>query len=161
MIECNKITEIYKGHYQMILDFPDINDLYKIININYKYIWIYDYIESPHKWSSFKGGIYGISLKEDDILARNIKMELLYKTEDFLKIIPSISRSVKLIQTNIEPPYYLDLSKLNGVKKYNLLKEKADYLFDIDMPKASDYTPIISQSKEYLENLIKKFTYNN
>lgn len=158
MIECNKITEIYKGHYQVILNFPEIADLNKIIDKDYEYVWVYDHLENANKWVEYKHSKFGILEESYFALARNFKMELLIKTADFLNEIKNISQSVKLIQTNIEPPYYLDLDKLKGASKYNLLKEKVDYLFDIDIPAATDYAPIISPNKKYLESLIKKLS---
>ena len=156
MVEPNKITEIYKGHYQLILDFPDKSELYKIIDIEYKYVWIFNHIEDAVEWSLYKHSLFGKFCDKTKIKARNIKMDALIETEDFFQFIPSISSTIKIIQTNIEPPYYLNLDNLSGKSRYDLLKSKIDYLFELDMPGAIDYSPIVSPNKEYLEKLLIK-----
>ena len=156
MEEPNKITEIYKGHYQLILDFPDKSELYKIIDIEYKYVWIFNHIEDAVEWSLYKHSLFGMFCDKTKIQARNIKMDALIETEDFFQFIPSISSTIKIIQTNIEPPYYLNLDNLSGKSRYDLLKSKIDYLFELDMPGAIDYSPIVSPNKEYLEKLLIK-----
>ena len=46
MVTTNKIIDIYDGHFQLILDFPDKSVLYKIIDTNYKYVWLFDHVEN-------------------------------------------------------------------------------------------------------------------
>lgn len=158
MVECNKIIELYKGHFQIILDFPEKSDLYKIIDKSYKYVWLFDHIEDSIEWCDYKHSIFGLFDNTVNIKARNIKMEVLLTTEDFLKYIPLISQTVKIIQTNIEPPYYLNLENLKGKAKYDLLKSKIDYLYELEMPGATDYSPIVSPRRDYLENLQSLFS---
>ncbi|MEZ4919227.1 MAG: hypothetical protein R2792_08985 [Saprospiraceae bacterium] len=86
-----------------------------------------------------------------------MKLELLIPTDMFLKLIPSISQTVKIIQTNTEPPYFLNLENIHGKTRYNLLKKHLDYLFELDMPGASDYSPIISPNKAFLETIRAAF----
>ena len=83
-------------------------------------------------------------------------MEFLLNTSDFLDLIPQIHQTVRIIQTNIVPPYYLNIKNLSEKGKYNLLKSKIDYLFELEMPGTIDYAPIISPNINYLENLIAK-----
>jgi hypothetical protein len=155
MVECNKIIELYKGHFQLILDFPDKSVLNKIIDRRYKFVWLFEHIEDAIEWSEYSHSLYGIFDDTVRIRTRNIKMEVLINTEDFLKYVPSISQSLKIIQTNIEPPYYLNLENLYGKGRYDLLKSKIDYLFELEIPGATDYSPIISPNREYLESLLK------
>jgi hypothetical protein len=154
MLEYNKISEIYSGHYQLILDLPNKNELFKIIDLRYKYVWIIDHIENAIEWSKYKHSLFGAFMNENKINARNINMEVLIETEDFLNYIPLITQSIKIIQTNIEPPYYMNLNKLYGKSKYDLLKSKINYLYELDMPGAVDYSQIISSNKDYLERLL-------
>lgn len=156
MIECNTIKELYKGHYQLILDFPEKEELYKIIDLSYRYVWMINHIENSIEWSEYKHSLFGSFKTENKIQARNIKMDVLIETEVFLKYVPLIAQSITIIQTNIEPPYYLNLDNLSGKSKYDLLKSKIDYLFELDMPGAIDYSQIISPNREYLENLLDR-----
>lgn len=150
----NQIHELFKGHYQVILDFPDKIDLYKIIDKSYKFVWGFEHIENAVEWSEYKHSLYGIFNEKTPVLARNIKMEFLLETEDFINYIPSMSQTIRIIQTNIEPPYYLNLDNLRGKGRYDLLKSKVDYLFELEMPGASDYSTIISPNREYLEMIL-------
>jgi hypothetical protein len=61
---------------------------------------------------------------------------------------------VTLIQINKMPPYFLDLKRLNGKTRYDLLKRECDFLFEIDLPSAVDYGTLISTNKDYLADLL-------
>jgi hypothetical protein len=155
MVTTNKIIDIYDGHFQLILDFPDKSVLYKIIDTNYKYVWLFDHVENGVEWSDYSHSIFGVVDDSVNARGRNIKMELLFNTSDFIKYIPQIRSSIKIIQTNIEPPYYLDMSKFTGKSKYDLLKSRIDYLFEFEMPGAIDFSPIISPNRAYLEKILQ------
>jgi hypothetical protein len=156
-INTNVIEEIYKGHYQVILDFPTANDLGRIISSTHKYIWGVEHNEGRTAWSKYEGLLYGVKSKGEIVFARNIKMEFLIEVKDFLSLIPHIHQTVKIIQTNDIPPSYINIESLKGKSKYDLLKEKVDYLFEIDIPGSADYAPIVSPSVDYLNNVIKQF----
>ena len=156
-METNKITEIYKGHFQVILDFPTQNDLYKIINNDYKYIWGIEHNEIRSSWKDYDFTLFDSKSPSNFCMARNIEMEFIIETVDFLKIIPSINQTIKIIQTNIIPPSYINLKQLNGKGKYDLLKNKVDYLFELELPGAVDYAPLISPNIDFLETVIKRF----
>ena len=156
-METNKITEIYKGHFQVILDFPTQNDLYKIINNDYKYIWGIEHNEIRSSWKDYDFTLFDSKSPSNFCMARNIEMEFIIETVDFLKIIPSINQTIKIIQTNIIPPSYINLKQLNGKGKYDLLKNKVDYLFELELPGAVDYAPLISPNIDFLETVMKQF----
>lgn len=157
MIETNKIIEVYQGHYQVILDFPEPSDLTKIIDISHRYVWGISHHEISVEWAKYNYSLYGENIDSCNIMARNIEMEYLIETSDFLNLTPFINQTINIIQTNIIPPYYLDLKRLSGYAKYSLLKQKVDYLFELEMPGAIDYASIISPHKIFLENVIGKF----
>jgi hypothetical protein len=157
MVETNKITELYDGHFQLILDSPDKLALYKIIDPSYRYVWMFEHQENKVEWGDYKHSLFGVFDDTSRIRARNMKMESLVPTDIFLKLIPSISQTIKIIQTNTAPPYFLNLENIHGKTRYNLLKKHLDYLFELDMPGASDYTPIISPNKAFLETIRAAF----
>lgn len=158
MVEVNKIQEIYKGHFQVILDFPTPNDLNKILDTSYKYVWGIEHNEKRTLWSQYSDTLFGVNLKDCPVLVRNMALEYLLPTEAFIDLIPTIKQKAKIIQTNEMPPYFLDLKKLEGKKKYDMLKNTIDYLFEIEIPGASDYAPIISPDVRFLEKVVKSFT---
>lgn len=158
MIEINKIKEIYKGHYQVILNFPSSNDLLKILDTSYKYVWNIEHIENSIEWEKYDYYLYNKRIKSHSIFARNIEMEYLMETSDFLQFIPNIHQTIKIIQTNAIPPDYLNIKQLTGKRKYDLLQNKIDYLFELEMPGAVDFAPIISPNIKFLENVIRKFS---
>ena len=156
MIETNKIKEIYKGHYQVILDFPEPKDLFKIVDVSYKYIWSIGHYESSVIWSKYNFLLYGQKTDSIKVKARNIEMEYLIDSSEFLKLSPYINQTLHIIQTNEIPPSYMNIKNLSGKGRYDLLKSKIDYLFELEMPGATDYAPLISPNIEFLNDVIKK-----
>lgn len=154
--EVNKITEIFKGHFQVILNFLTQKDLINIVDLSYKYIWGFDHIENPITWGEYNYTLYGGKCNKENVRVRNIHMEYLIDTSSFVQLIPSIHQTVRIIQTNIVPPTYLDLNKLKGKSKYDLLKNKIDYLFELEMPGAADFAPIVSPNINFLISVIEK-----
>lgn len=157
-METNKIIEIHKGHFQVILDFPTPNDLYKIIDNDYKYIWGVEHNEIRSSWENYDFTLFDLKLHNTFLMARNIEMEFIVETSTFIKLIPTINQTIKIVQTNSIPPPYLDLKKLSGKSKYDLLKNKIDYLFELELIGAVDYSPLISPNIQFLEGVIKKIT---
>lgn len=155
-IEINRIKEIYKGHYAAILDFPTTDILYLLLNNSYKYVWVIDYKWNACTWNSTSFCLFENNMS--DVKVRNVKMDFLLETSEFLKLIPHINTNLHLIQVNNIPPYYLDIKRINGKVKYELLKKEADYLFEIELPYNSDYTEIISSDIRFLERVISSLT---
>jgi hypothetical protein len=161
MIETNVIKEIFKGHYQVILDFPSQSDLIKIIDKSYKYVWGFEHLENSVEWEKYDYFLYGRKIDSGTVFARNMDMEYLVETSCFIDLIPYVHQTIKIIQTNIIPPYYVDLKRLSGKEKYDLLKSKVDYLFELEMPGAIDYASLISPNIHFLENVIDRFNKDN
>lgn len=155
MVETNKIIELFEGHYQVILDLPEKPDLLKIIDLSFQYVWIFGHTENEVEWSDYKHSLYGVFDDLSEVKMRNAKMEVLLKSEMFFKYIPYISQTVKIVQTNIIPPYYLNLDSLDGKSRYDLLRSKVDYLFELVIPGAIDYSRIVSPDKKFLERILK------
>ena len=83
-------------------------------------------------------------------------MEYLMRTEDFCKILPTLKHTdFHLIQTNIIPPYYLDVNRIKGKTLYDLLKRDTDYHFLLEEV-TQEYISIISPHKELLERILDK-----
>jgi len=155
MVEVNKINEIYSGHYQVILDFPSPGVLNNILDSSYNYVWGFQHNEIRSSWEKYEYTLFGQKGFEKGF-ARNVQMEFLIDTKSFLKLIPNIKQTVHLVQTNVLPPHYVDLNRLSGQKKYALLKDKVDYLLEIEIPGAADYAPLVSPNLSYLEMLIER-----
>jgi len=157
MVNYNKINQLYDGHYQVILDFTSKLDIINIIDSSYKYVWGINHIENSVDWAKYNHTLFEQKISEHDIKARNIQMEFLISTDEFVKLIPYINQTITIIQTNKKPPYFLNINRLKGKGKYDLLKKEIDYLFELDVPGASDYISIISPNLEFLESIIDKF----
>ena len=155
MMEVNQIKELFKGHYQVILDFPTPTFLKSIIDDSYKFIWGIEHNEGGCEWEKYDHTIYGVS-KNSNVLCRNIFMEYLIETQYFSDYIKHINQTVKITQINNIPPPYFDVLKLKGKSKYDLYKEKLNYKFEIEIPGATDYAQIISPDISFLEEVIKK-----
>ena len=73
--------------------------------------------------------------------------------------IPETNANLHILQVNNLPPYYLDLNRLEGKTRYDLLKKETDYLFEVNLPfsgVSSDYTEIVSPSLSFLNKLLKE-----
>ncbi|MGB1204515.1 MAG: hypothetical protein ACPG5B_02645 [Chitinophagales bacterium] len=153
-MQTNEIIELYKGHYLVILDFPTALDLKHIIEPNYKFVWCVEHHENTNNWSSFEHTLYNMKADAQTLYVRNIEMEYIMDTASFLNLLPHIRQTVKIIQTNMMPPYFMDLKRLKEKGKYDLLREKLDYLFEIEIVGATDYARLISPDKQFLERVI-------
>lgn len=156
----NTIKEIFPGQFQIILDFATVNFLNFAISDLYKYVWVYSHKTSKSlEWDSY----YLPLFKNDDnkkVFARNISFDFCMKTEDFKEILPHIGPGIKLSQINILPKYYLNPETVTGKTRYDLLKNECDYLFEIDIPAATDYGTLISSDREYLQSLLDNENIN-
>ena len=159
MVETNVISEIYPGHYFVILDWPTAKDLVKILDINCKYVWVLEHEEYCVSWEQYNDKLYGTSVEPNAVMVRNAQMEYLVETEFFIaNILPRVKRTIHLIQTNTIPPYYLKLERFEGKSKYNMLKNTIDYRLEIEIPGATDYAPLWSQDKAFLEDVVQRMT---
>lgn len=75
-------------------------------------------------------------------------------TDEFKTIMSGWKGEIHLIQINELPPQYLDLERITGNRRYEILKSECDYLFEVDIPSATDYGILISPDKEYLQSLL-------
>jgi len=157
MVNCNEITKLYEGHYQLILDFHSKLDIIKILDTSCKYVWGINHIENSVNWATYNHTLYECEIDNSEILVRNIQMEYIISTEEFINVIPLIKQKINIVQTNIVPPYYLNLNRLNGKGKYDLLKKEINYLFELDVPGASDYITIVSPNIDFLQSINEKF----
>ena len=58
------------------------------------------------------------------------------------------------------PPDYLDLTRIKGHQRYQILVNECDYLFDLEIPSATDYGTLISSKLDYMEGLIESKQIN-
>ncbi|NDP22426.1 MAG: hypothetical protein GZ091_15280 [Paludibacter sp.] len=158
MVNCNEITILYEGHYQLILDFNSKLDIIKILDTSYIYVWGINHVEDSVNWATYNHTLYEHKTDDYGIQVRNIQMEFLIKTQDFVNFIPFIKQTINIIQTNKVPPYYLNLNRLKGKGKYDLLKKEINYLFELEVPGASDYITIISPDIDFLKSIKDKFS---
>lgn len=156
MIQTNSITEIFPGHYQVILDFPSSSDLIHILDSSYKYVWGIKHQEFLSTWKPYQYTLFGQFIDSKEFYARNMEMEFILDTSSFLDIIPNINQTIQIIQTNILPPHYINLSRLQGKQKYDLLKSKLSYRLEIEIPGATDYSPLTSPDILLLKRIINK-----
>lgn len=157
MIETHKIQPVFGEHFQLILDFPEPKDLIKILDPSYKYVWGIEHNEGRSSWLEYQHTLFGILALGETCLARQIKMEFLIETATFIGLLPNIKQTIKIVQTNIVPPPYLNLESFKGAKRYDMLKKEVDYLFELEMPGATDYTSIISPNRVLLEKVVAAF----
>ncbi len=93
-------------------------------------------------------------------LARHITWYLIMPTSAFKELLSKLTPSITLVQLNVLPKYYLDLGKVKGKTRYELLSKECDYLFEIDLPSATDYGTLVSSNKDWLESLLNNKAIN-
>jgi hypothetical protein len=149
----NTIKEIYPGTYQIILDFASNKFIDHIIRDTHKFIWVHDYeLKSSNTWTKFQLPISNNSQRI--VQARQLKYDFIIGTNEYEEVKNEMPNGVTLLQINGQPPDFLDLGKIKGKTKYDLLKRECDYLFEIDLPSAVDYGTLVSSNVDYLTDLL-------
>ncbi len=158
----NTVKEIYPGVYQIILDFASNKFIEFILRAEYELIWIHDF--EPKNISSWNKYNMPISTRlSKNVAARHISYDFIIKTAEFEEIKKEIPNGITLIQIKNKPPEFLDLKRLKGKTRYDILKKECDYLFELDLPSAVDYGTLISSNENYLIELLNdsKIDWNN
>lgn len=152
-----EIKEIYSGHYFMILDMLDIYDVLKIISNDYRYLWFYDMEAYSVNWDKVDITHYDNPLK--DIWIRNMSFECIVETFRINEVLNMLNCGISLVQLNELPPPYIRMSKttMSEQTKYEQLS-KLGYLFNLYIPRPSDYGWIICSSLEYMQKIVEILT---
>ena len=159
----NCIKETSYGRYRIILNFATTDILPYLIQDNYKYIWVHNHTTGKgFEWEEFNLPINDNSINIKT-LAKSLTFDFILTTDKFKSIMTNWKKGIELIQMNNIPPYYFDLNRIKGNKRYEILQNECDYLFELDIPSATDYGTLISSNKEYLQSLIDnpKINWNN
>ena len=156
----NCIRETAPGRYRIILDFATTNILPFLIRDNYNYIWVHNHTTGKgFDWEEFK-----LPIKDNSVniktLARSLTFDFILTTDEFKNIMSDWKGGIELIQMNNIPPYYHDLNIVKGKKRYEILEKECDYLFEVDIPSATDYGTLISPNREYLQSLLDNSEIN-
>jgi hypothetical protein len=150
----NTIKEIFPGQFQIILDFATSAIVPYILSNEYKYVWVYNHTLQNHfSWEKHSLPLFDSQTKFE-VLARHIQFDFIMPTEEFRQVIPQLSSGITLIQFNNQPKDYLDLSRIKGKMRYELLKKECNYLFELQIPSATDYGTIVSSDRSYLQSLL-------
>jgi hypothetical protein len=150
----NTLKKIYDRHYQIILDFATIDFLKLVLSDEYKYVWVYNHeTKNSLDWNTYELPLSN-NQRNHNLLARNIKFDFIMPTDDFKTIMPLVGPGITLTQLNVLPKYYLRPETVKGKTRYDLLLKECDYLFEIDIPSATDYGTLISSNRDYLQSLL-------
>jgi hypothetical protein len=158
----NTIKEIYPGTYQIILDFASNKFIDHIIRDSHKLIWVHDFeLKNSVTWTKFQLPIS--NNLQRSVYARQLKYDFVIETSEYGEVKNEMPNGVTLLQVNRRPPDFLDLRKIKGKTRYDLLKKECDYLFEIDLPAAVDYGTLVSSSIDYLTDLLNdnRINWNN
>lgn len=156
----NTIKQTGENRYRIILDFATVKLVPYLISNEYKYVWVYNQcLSNQSDWKNRNLPILD-SKPEIKIRSKNVKFDFTIETRGFAKLLPEWGNGIQMIQINKEPPEYFDPNRIQGKKRYEILRNECDYLFELDIPSATDYGTIVSSNKEYLENLMKSNEIN-
>ena len=111
-IHSYEINEIYHGQYHMMLDFPDVEDIKKIISTEYNYIWFYDCTSCGVNWHKVDSISFETPLK--DILMSNVHFECIMETELIQELEPYMKGGFHMVQLNKLQPPYLRMDRQSG-----------------------------------------------
>jgi hypothetical protein len=156
----NTIKEIYPGQYYIRFDFATNKFLEYILDNNYQYVWISNHwvVETNEYKEFYDWRQYNLPLFDNknyyNVLARQIKFDFVMATLEFRQILPNLSPGITLIQLNELPKYYLQLDRIEGKTRYELLTKECDYLFEINLPWPSGDGELVSPNKEWLQSLL-------
>ncbi len=150
----NTIKEIFPGHFQIILDFATTNFLKYAISDSYKYVWVCSFktIDSL-EWKNYNLPLLD-NLTLNSVIARDISFSFALPTIEFKDLYNKLGAGIHLAQVNELPKYYLNPDRIKGKARYDLLRDECDYLFEIDLPSATDYGTIVSSKRDYLQSLL-------
>jgi len=159
----NTIKEIYTGHFSIIFDFATINILNFVLSDQYKFVWVYSHTtKNSLEWDTYNLPLFN---NQDyyNVLARQINFDYIMPTNDFKSILSRVGPGITLTQLNELPEYYLNPATIKGKAKYDLLLKECDYLFEINIPSATDYGTLISSNQNYLQSLLdnKEIKWSN
>jgi hypothetical protein len=162
--EVHTIKEIYPGQFYTLLNFASNKFLEYILDDNYKYVWVSDHIVAKtndykeiYEWQQFDLPLFN-NKNYHNILARKITFEFAMPTTEFRKVLPELPQGITLIQLNQLPQYYLQLDRIEGKTRYELLTKECDYLFEIILP--NDYGELVSSNRDWLESLLNNKSIN-
>lgn len=150
----NTIKEIYPGHFQIILDFASIAILKHLLSDDYQFVWVYNHeTKNSLDWKT-----YNLPFLDNreylTVNARRVQFSYSLSTKEFKELLPSLGPGITLAQVNRLPGYYLDPANIKGKTRYDLLLKECDYLFEIDIPSATDYGILVSSNRNYLQSLL-------
>ena len=141
----NTIKEIYPGQYQMTWDFATNSFLQHILDESYKYVWVTSHriYETLEKKESAQWKEYSLPLTDNKtsyrVLERHITFDFVMAASDFKELLPKLTPpDILLVQLNTLPKYYLDLGRITGKTRYELLSKECDYLFEVELSAATD-----------------------
>ena len=150
----NTIKEIYTGHYQIILDFATVDFLKFVLTDQYKYVWVYAHeTKNSLDWNTYDLPLFN-NHDSYKVLARHITFDYVMLTNDFKAILSKVGPGITLTQLNELPKYYLNPATIKGKTRYDLLLKECDYLFEIDIPSATDYGTLVSCNRDFLQSLL-------
>ncbi|WP_439881568.1 hypothetical protein ACSX1A_00125 [Pontibacter sp. MBLB2868] len=150
----NCIKETAQGRYRIVLDFATTGILKYLIRDSHKYIWVHNHTTG----SGFQWQKYSLPIREEvqnlNVLAKGLKFDFILPTEEFKPLMPDWKGGIKLLQINKLPPDYLDLDRIKGNRRYELLESECEFLFEVFIPSATDYGTLLSPDRAYLQSLL-------
>ncbi|MEP2447609.1 MAG: hypothetical protein ABJI69_10295 [Balneola sp.] len=152
----NTIREIASGRFRIILDFATVRIVKHLLREDYKYVWVNDhFVGTRSNWKEYELPILP-TMENKKTLTRTLRYDFIMETSEFEKLLPDWNAGIKLIQMNKIPPDYLDLNKITGNKRYELLRDECDFLFEVEIPSARDYGVLLSNDRDYLQSLLDR-----
>lgn len=159
----NTITELYKGHYLLRLNDDEYIKPNQFIDKRYKFVWLPQYHDEEfYTWTRSETRLFGKKTSEkDNVLIRKMQSDVLVETNKYIESYMGIKNyTYHVIQTNIIPPHYVDVENLKGAGRYNLLLEKADYLYELNGPDCDcDFDTLVSPDKDYLTRVLIAYKF--
>jgi hypothetical protein len=156
----NTIKQTAEDRYRIILDFATVNLVPYLISDSYKYVWVYNHKPSnQNNWINRSLPIVD-STPNINVNSKNVQFDFIIETKEFVELLPQWGNGIQMIQLNKVPPKYFDPNRIQGNQRYKILSEECDYLFELDIPSATDFGTIISWDVKYLESLLNSDEIN-
>jgi hypothetical protein len=149
----NTIQELYPGHFQIILDFATTKILPYLLSDEYQFVWVSNHHPNSVEWKEYELPLFD-NQHNQKVLARDVGFDYVLPTHEFKELLPYLATGIYLMQINKLPPYFLNPNTIKGKTRYDLLLKECDYLFEIDLPNATDYGTLRSSNRGFLQSLL-------
>jgi hypothetical protein len=147
----NEIKEIHPGVFWTLLEHPTSALFGQLLDPTAPYVLCWSHHVGDFSWQQFALPIVDPTVPEQ-VLARVANFAFCCSTEQFMRILPALSPSIRAVQLRSLPPNHLDLDRIQGKERWRLLADCGWHVL-LDTP-GNDFGEVASTSRHVVENAV-------